>query len=585
MNLKNNLMNENENKSNELNSTSKELKELDSTNSLSLHIPKIKIPSELKINTEIDNRFKYNQNLNDFKIKNINFSKLEPMIKLKKAEEQNKFNYNIDTSIKYLKLMNSQKYSPTNNYSNNSNNSSFKKYNYLNENDMIKTHQTGESTFDNSDHRNYIGIDFENTNSKLIRQKNEKLYQNLIKKNFANNIYYKRRNRNMCFQLKKNNKHTEKTIKNSLETIHSKEDIYLNYKKFANVFLIINDILSISNNTIIKNTNNSFFKFLNFLNNNEILILFSINREIRNCIIGCLAYKVKEKILPDFTQKYCKDFIFNNEYNFMILSKLYKKEKSHIRFILSIKPKITKKNPKIINKRIKIGFSEYISNKYTHNKLNKEDGKIKVNTCYLFEIIEKSYPKNYWVFKENTTYHYDENGKAYYNDIMQFWPGDKALINVNLISEIGIINFDKFIWTEPKMVEIKNNNKKNTNLSTINNCEVEEIIHEWNKLCLLENCEIVKKNLDELFSQNFIIKEIHYDDVGYLFFKILLKAYKVGTCNGKDGNLGIKINIQPINYHITNEIKKNGLIFDENNELTVNVGDIITFYISQNKSG
>ena len=304
MNLKNNLMNDNENKSNELNSTSKELKELDSTNSLSLHIPKIKIPSELKINTEIDNRFKYNQNLNDFKIKNINFSKLEPMIKLKKAEEQNKFNYNIDTNIKYLKLMKSQKYSPTNNYSNTSNNSSFKKYNYLNENSMIKTHQTGESTFDNSDHRNYIGIDFENTNSKLIRQKNEKLYQNLIKKNFANNIYYKRRNRNMCFQLKKNNKHTEKTIKNSLETIHSKEDIYLNYKKFANVFLIINDILSISNNTIIKNTNNSFFKFLNFLNNNEILILFSINREIRNCIIGCLAYKVKEKILPDFTQKY-----------------------------------------------------------------------------------------------------------------------------------------------------------------------------------------------------------------------------------------------------------------------------------------
>ena len=309
-------MNENENKSNELNSTSKELKELDSTNSLSHHIPKIKIPSELKINNEIDNRYKYNQNLNDFKIKNINFSKIEPMIKLTKPEEQNKFNYNIDTNIKYLKLMNSQKYSPTNNYSNNSNNSSFKKYNYLNENSMIKTHQTGESTFDNSDHRNYIGIDFENSNSKLIRQKNEKLYQNLIKKNISNNIYYKRRNKNMCFQLKKNNKHTEKTIKNSLETIHSKEDIYLNYKKFANVFLIIND---------------------------------------RNCIIGCLAYKVKEKILPDFTQKYCKDFIFNNEYNFMILSKLYKKEKSHIRFILSIKPKITKINSKIINKRIKIG--------------------------------------------------------------------------------------------------------------------------------------------------------------------------------------------------------------------------------------
>jgi len=580
-------MNENDNKSNKLNSTSKELKELDSTNSLSHHIPKIKIPSELKINNEIDNRFKYNQNLNDFKNKNIkiSYSKIEPKIKITNPEELNKNIYNKDSCIKYLKLLNSQRYSPTNNYSNNSINTSFKKYNYLNENDMIKTHQTGESTFDNSDNRNYTGIDFENSNSKLMKQKNEKLYQNLINKNISNNIYYRRRNKNMCFQLKKNNKHADKTIKNSLETIHSKEDVYLNYKKFANVFLIINDMLSISSNTIIKNTNNSFFKFLNFLNNNEILILFSINREIRSCIIGCLAYKVKEKILPDFTQKYCKDFIFNNEYNFMILSKLYRKEKSHIRFILSIKPKITKSNSKIINKRIKIGFSEYINNKYNNHKFNKEDEKIKVNTCYLFEIVEKLYPKNYWVFKENTTYHYDENGKAYYNDIMQFWPGDKALINVNLISEIGIINFDKFTWTEAKMVEIKNDNKKNVHLNTINNCEVEEIIHEWNKLCLLENCEIVKKNLDELFSKNFIIKEIHYDDVGYLFFKILLKAYKVGTCNGKDGNLGIKINILPINYHITNEIKKNGLIFDENNELTVNVGDIITFYISQNKNG
>ena len=433
-------MNENDNKPNELNSTSKELKELDSTNSLSHHIPKIKIPSELKINNEIDNRFKYNQNLNDFKNKNIkiSYSKIEPKIKFTNPEELNKNIYNKDSCIKYLKLLNSQRYSPTNNYSNNSINTSFKKYNYLNENDMIKTHQTGESTFDNSDNRNYTGIDFENSNSKLLRQKNEKLYQNLINKNISNNIYYRRRNKNMCFQLKKNNKHADKTIKNSLETIHSKEDVYLNYKKFANVFLIINDMLSISSNTIIKNTNNSFFKFLNFLNNNEILILFSINREIRSCIIGCLAYKVKEKILPDFTQKYCKDFIFNNEYNFMILSKLYRKEKSHIRFILSIKPKITKSNSKIINKRIKIGFSEYINNKYNNHKFNKEDEKIKVNTCYLFEIVEKLYPKNYWVFKENTTYHYDENGKAYYNDIMQFWPGDKALINVNLISEIGI---------------------------------------------------------------------------------------------------------------------------------------------------
>ena len=45
----------------------------------------------------------------------------------------------------------------------------------------------------------------------------------------------------------------------------------------------------------------------------------------------------------------------------------------------------------------------------------------------------------------------------------------------------------------------------------------------------------------------------------------------------------MKIHILPINSSITNEIKKNGLIYDENNELAINVGDVITFYISQNK--
>ena len=268
----------------------------------------------------------------------------------------------------------------------------------------------------------------------------------------------------------------------------------------------------------------------------------------------------------------------------MILSKLYRKKKLHIRFILTIKPKISKINTNIINKTIKIGFMEYIRKKYNKNKSKSKDKekendkeKIKVKTSFIFEIVEKLKPKNFWVFRENTTFHYDENSKAYNNSIIQFWPGDKALININLISEIGILDFDNFVWNEPKMAEISCKN-------IINKCEVEEIVNEWNKISLLENGDIVKKNLNDLFGNNFIIKEINYDDVGYYFFKIILKAYKIGMCSGKDGNLGIKINIFPINSSITNEIKKNGLIFDENNELAINVGDIITFYISQNKN-
>ena len=346
--------------------------------------------------------------------------------------------------------------------------------------------------------------------------------------------------------------------KNSLK----KYCIKLNYKKFSDSFLIINDYKSISKKKIIKNTNNVFLTLLKFFNNSEIARIFCINREIRSCVIGCLAFKVKEKILPNFTLKYCNDFLFTKDYNFMISAKPYFKQKLFIRFILSIKPKINKYNIKIINKRFQISFKEKINKKF-------------IISTYNFDIIEKLKRKKYWVYKENTSFHYDENNKAYYNDLMQFWPGDYILLNLNLISAVGILDFDNFFWLSPKIFEISKQD--------INICEVEKLVSVWNGIEDLANYELVKKNIENLFGKFFVVKNVFFDDVGYFFFKVILQAYNIGTCNGVDGNIGIKINIMPINTKATNEVKKNGLIFDENNELTVNVGDIVTFYLSQNK--
>ena len=81
----------------------------------------------------------------------------------------------------------------------------------------------------------------------------------------------------------------------------------------------------------------------------------------------------------------------------------------------------------------------------------------------------------------------------------------------------------------------------------------------------------------------FKLKIFFFDDVGYYIFKIVLKAIKEGLTYGKDNNIGILIKIFKEGEAIENEVKKNGLIFDEKNELSVNIGDYITFYISQNK--
>ena len=546
-------------------------------NSLSKEQPKVNnFKKPLALNLDMpSNIIPMNQITTQNKDKNKNMLDIENILnRANKISVKKNSNNNIDKKLNYLKYKNISKLSESNLQSNN--------YFISNKIKKLSTENTGASS---------------NQDKKANKTR---IYEEIIKKNMPknSNIYYKYTNRNMSFQLKKNFKANEETIKSPLESLRSRASYkstlndnninnnnHLDYQKFKNVFLIINDSLSISTNSLVKNTNNNFMKFLSFLNNNEILHLFSLNRELRSSIIGCLAYKVKEKILPDFTRYYCKDILFNNDYNFMISSKIYKKHKLIIRFILSIRPRITKTNKKIVNKRFKIGFYEYVKNKINKNEDNNNNDnqnqiqpkktKEKIFTTYIFEIIDKLHQKNFWVFKENTTFHYDENNKAYYNDIMQFRLGDNALINMSLISELGIIDFDNIFWFKAKMETIKE-------IKT-HKCEVENMIFEWNKIVLLDKGEIVKKNLNELFSDNFIIKDIYYDDVGYFFFKVILQAYKVGICYGKEGNLGLKINILPINSSITNEIKKNGLIYDENNELAINVGDVITFYISQNK--
>ena len=381
---------------------------------------------------------------------NINYMLIENMIKNMNMPSLQKYSNNLDKRIKYLKHINSQKSSNNTNEYKNVSDQSYK-YSIENNNYNSKASPVGESTFDNSDNRNYI-----HTESESIFAK-------------KGNIYYKQRKDNMFFKLRKNS-----LKKNSLDTIGSKEDIIVNYNKFKNCFLITSDHISIKTRKKVKNTNNSFLNLLSLLENTDILRLFSTNREIRSGIVGCLAYKVKEKILPEFNKKYCCGTIFTKDFNFMILAKPNKRDKLYLRLILKIKPVITNLNKNIINKSVAISFIEYVNNKnFNKKKSNTNKDKIKVNTYYLFEVIEKLSPKNFWVFRENTSFHFDEQNNAYYNNVMQFWPGDKALINLNLISEMGIIDFDNFFWNEPKIAELfQKNNKK----SKVNVCEVEEIV-------------------------------------------------------------------------------------------------------------
>ena len=396
--------------------------------------------------------------------------------------------------------------------------------------------------------------------------KNKKTYNEKINNNNKN---YKNA---LTFTLKNSNSVTVdqfkfKDKKSIFSFCGSSIDIEnLNYQKFYQTFF--------------NHKSKLLSKFLSFIDCNILFILFSLNKEIKKNIIEFLKIKARENIIPKFINKYSqKTDLFENNFNFLLIKKQYtRNKKTYIRFILSIIAKINPNNNKMINKKYQISFQI----------LNPKKIKESILTSYSFEIVPKNIPKKFWIYKEYTSFHYDEHDNAYYNDLMQFWPGDKVLISFNIMSEIGLIDFGNFHWVFPRIIPPLKKKAIDTSYvsyltNSENTCEVEGIIHSWIDIDQLENSKPVIQTLIDLFGNYFSINEIYYDDVGYYFFKIILQAKYEGQCTGINNNLGIKINVFPKDTIIINEVKKNGLIYDERNELNVNIDDLITFYISQNK--
>ena len=86
--------------------------------------------------------------------------------------------------------------------------------------------------------------------------------------------------------------------------------------------------------------------------------------------------------------------------------------------------------------------------------------------------------------------------------------------------------------------------------------------------------------LENIFNSNFKILRVLYDDIGYLVFKVFLKAFKSGEIDNKD-EIGIKFIIRQRNDIVLNEIKKNDLLFEQRNDFELRVGDTIIFYLTK----
>ena len=413
--------------------------------------------------------------------------------------------------------------------------------------DFIKKNKThtdfsSMNSFISNGRNNTVQLDMDN-----IRN-----FKNLIKRENLKKLNKYKEDLDKKIELLKDKlyrKDNNKIIKEENENIENNKITIINYKKFIETYIL---------------NRNIFLRITNFLDTNDLYRLFTLNNEIHQGIILNLTEISKEKIIPNYIIKYNNDILFKESKFFLNFKKYKKNKKMNLRIIFTIKSKITENNKDIINNSYQISFK---------NKTKQNSGEIiKTISSYTFDIIDKNKKKNFWIFKEYTSFYFDELDRAYYGNILEFYPGDYINLSLTIFSEIGLIDFESFNWIKLKEYYDKNRN-----------CEIENLKNSWSSINQIENSDIVIQNIKNIFIDNFQVDKIFFDDVGYYIFKIILKAIKTGNSNRKDNNIGILINIFDEGKNVENEVKKNGLIFDEKNEININIGDYITFYISQNK--
>jgi hypothetical protein len=104
----------------------------------------------------------------------------------------------------------------------------------------------------------------------------------------------------------------------------------------------------------------------------------------------------------------------------------------------------------------------------------------------------------------------------------------------------------------------------------------------WRDIQYLSNYKEIELKIAKLFSPFFKLKKTFFDDVGHYVFKFILIAVNVGIlCQTKE--IGFDIQIREKNNYVTNEVKKNNLLYEKINTLQLHVDDTLIFYMTIRK--
>ena len=336
-------------------------------------------------------------------------------------------------------------------------------------------------------------------------------------------------------------------------------------------FMFINDIekenksLPIINyKKILKLNDKCIFNLLSYSYDNY-SSLISINKYVKNKINKSLK-NIFSHVIDDFQFKY-NNFLKVLDYCFIKKEFLLNHKKTHL-FNMEIKCLITSLEPR---KSYEIGCN-YISFNKKYDYIWKFDiqneKNIKLWLCTELDVINNSYKKF-----------------TYTSQVASFNYNDEIKLQLNIFSKGNNIDPISIEWTEPVISSIpseiyeRSTFKSSVEFDQLRACEVETQILFW-KNTLPKDSEELIDDFKKIFEKFFKIKNIYFDESKFYFFKIEMKADKIGLLKQNKFST-FDINIIDKKSNLKNEIQCIYLMNSNyyTKKMDIKLGSLVTIYI------
>ena len=331
-------------------------------------------------------------------------------------------------------------------------------------------------------------------------------------------------------------------------------------------------------------------KFL-ALNNKSTFIIFSFLYDEYNNLMKIgkklktiFELTLKKKfsyIIENFKNKY-KEILLFEKFKFIQTSAIKLKKKTNAIFSIYIKCKI--KETPFLQKYEGISYEISYSFKNSQNK-KKENFFYQI---YKFDIRKnKYYP--IWICSEMDEKHYSQRRLVYSSPVQNYSERDHIIIKIdliegnNFISDIQFFNYK--ILASPKHLYEKGFYRNGIGYDGMRDCEIENMILRWNnENNLIKNSEMLFY-IKRTFGKFFTLIEVKYDISKIVFYKIKMKAEKIGLIK-KNRIFNLNLEILDEEAEITNECIYIGCIntYTQNKILQIRKGTIIILYITDLKN-